>query len=66
MATMMICDGDGNSITDGLESHLVSDQAVQMAQRIATERGESVWLSWSSDESGEDDEYAGEGVEFEP
>ncbi len=62
---MMVCDGEGYALTDGLEDHRVSNQAERVAQRLANERGESVWLSWSSD-GGEDDEYSGEGVEFEP
>ena len=64
---MMIVDGDGNALTNGLESHLVSDQARQTAQRMANARGESVWLCWSSEGEDEDeDEYSGDGVEVEP
>jgi hypothetical protein len=52
--TYMVCDGNGNQITDGLQEH----EARQVAQCIANSRGESVWLSASdSSEMGE---------EFEP
>ncbi len=62
-APMMVVDAHGNALTDGLESHVVSDAAMQTAQRMATDRGESVWLCWSSDQG---DEYDGEGVEVTP
>lgn len=62
---MMVCDSDGNALTDGLESVYVSDQARQSAQRLADERGASVWLSWSRDDE-ETDEYSGGGVEIAP
>ena len=55
MAIYMISDGDGNALTDGVQWH----EARQMAQRIANNRGESVWLS----ESGNPDD---EGEEFKP
>lgn len=55
MTIYMICDGDGNALSDGLQGY---DYAAQVAQRSANERGESVWLS----ESGSD----GMGEEFEP
>lgn len=43
MATYMICDQDGYEITDGLQEQ----EAAQVAQCIADEQGESVWLSES-------------------
>jgi hypothetical protein len=36
----MICDGDGNAITDGVQQHEIAG----MAQRIADERGETVYV----------------------
>ena len=39
-ATYGVDDGDGNAITDGLQAH----DAEQVAQKIADERGESVYL----------------------
>ena len=39
--TYMVCDGNGNQITDGLQQH----EAHRVAKRIANSRGESVWLS---------------------
>lgn len=54
MTTYMVCDGDGNACTDGLQEH----EAQRAAQSIANRRGESVWLS----ESGSEDL----GDEFEP
>ena len=52
--TYMVCDGDGNALTDGLQEH----EALRVAQRIANSRGESVWLS--------DRESDGMGEEIEP
>lgn len=49
MTNYMIMDGDGNEITCGVQEHEID----AMAQRIATERGESVWYS---DESDPDDQ----------
>lgn len=40
MTTYMLVDGDGNQITNGLGEY----EANRVAQRIANERGESVWL----------------------
>ena len=54
MATYMICDGDGYALTDGLQEH----ECRRVAQAMADDRGESVWLSENdSDDMGE---------EFEP
>jgi hypothetical protein len=41
--TYMVCDEDGYALTDGLQEH----DAREVAQRMANERGESVWLSRS-------------------
>jgi hypothetical protein len=60
MTTYMIVSGDGNEITDGLQSPEVSDEARQIAQRIANDRRESVWLCRSDGVESDDDE------EFEP
>lgn len=50
----MICDEDGDALTDGLQEH----EARRVAQIMANERGESVFLSVSgSTDMGE---------EFEP
>lgn len=46
MTTYMVCDGNGNAITDGLQEH----EAERVAQAIADRRHESVWLSQSGDE----------------
>lgn len=54
MATYMVCDGDGYALTDGLQEH----EARQVAQRMADNRLESVFLSEN------DSEDIGE--EFEP
>lgn len=54
MATYMVCDGDGYALTDGLQEHEVR----QVAQRMANNRGESVWLSKDND--------SGMGEEIEP
>ncbi len=58
MSPMMIVDAHSNAITRGLQGPEVSDQARQVAQRLADERGESVWLVR---EGGEE-----EGEEFTP
>lgn len=64
MAVYMILDGDGYPLTTGLQGPEVSDEARQMAQKMADERGESVWLARSNPEfpNAADDE----GEEFEP
>lgn len=46
MTTYQICDANGYAITDGLSR----DDAHRIAQRIATERGASVWVSASDSE----------------
>ena len=53
MANYMICDGNGNAITMGLQEH----NARRIAQEIADDRGESVWLSLEGDEGGEEEEF---------
>jgi hypothetical protein len=51
MGTYMICDSDGYAMADGLQER----EAREIAQGIATRRGESVWLVPSgSDEDGEE------------
>lgn len=45
--TYMVCDGNGNALTDGLQEH----EAYTVAQRMANGRGESVWLSAHDDDS---------------
>lgn len=57
---MLVVTGDGDQITTGLEPVEVSDQARIVAQRIADERGEPVWLC--SEGGGEDEE----GQRFDP
>ena len=54
MTTYMVCDGNGNALTDGLQDH----EAAQVAQRMANSRSESVWLSESDSD--------GMGKEFRP
>lgn len=54
MTTYMICDEDGFALTDGAQE----SEARSMAQRLANEREESVWLSESASE--------GAGEEFPP
>jgi hypothetical protein len=54
MTTYMICDGDGNALTDGVQEH----EADRIAQNIANRRGQSVWLSPSDSDD--------IGTEFEP
>ena len=39
--TYTVCDGHGTALTTGLEAH----EAERVAQRMATERRESVWMS---------------------
>lgn len=41
MKTYMVCDGNGNALTDGLQEH----EAQRVAQQMANSRGKSVWLS---------------------
>lgn len=41
MTIYMVCDGDGYALTDGLQEH----EAHRMAQSMANDRGERVWLS---------------------
>lgn len=49
--TYMVCDGDGYALTDGLQDH----DAARVAQSIANQRLQSVWLSESdSEEMGEE------------
>ena len=50
MTTYMVCDGDGTAITDGLQEH----EAHRVAQRIANDRDESVWLSMSDSDGAEE------------
>ncbi len=50
----MVCDGNGNALTEGVQEH----DARRVAQRIANDQGESVWLSVESD--------PGMGEEIEP
>lgn len=51
MSTYMVCNAEGYAETDGLQEH----EARMVAQRIANDKGESVWLSQSdSDEMGEE------------
>ena len=58
MTTYMVCDEDGYALTDGLQGPEICDEARKVAQSIANQRLESVWLSPSdSSELGE---------EFEP
>lgn len=45
MTTYMITDQDGYAITEGLQGPEVSDEAYDLAQEIANERGEEVYLS---------------------
>lgn len=59
---MMVVDGDGNALTMGLEPPEVSDQAKQVAQRIADRHGEPVWLVREWHEGGDDDP----GERFDP
>lgn len=40
MTTYMIIDGDGDKITDGVQQYAVE----RIAQRIADQRGEAVWV----------------------
>jgi hypothetical protein len=47
MMFYVICDEDGHGLTDDVEPHEVR----QMAQRIANQRGKSVWI-YSSDDAG--------------
>lgn len=47
MTTYMICDVNGNGLADGLQAH----EARCIAQRMANNRGEPVWLS-ESDSTG--------------
>lgn len=58
MTVYMILDSNGSALTTGLQGPEISDEATQIAQRMADERGESVWLA-----SAEGDD---EGEEFEP
>lgn len=51
MTIYMIRDGNGDALTDGLQDH----EAARIAQRMANDRGESVWLSeHSSEDTGEE------------
>ncbi len=47
MTTYMICDGDGNALTCGVQEH----ELRQVARRMANSRGESVWVSADDSES---------------
>ena len=51
--TYMVCDGDGYALTDGLQEH----EAERVAQSMANDRLESVWLS-ESDSEDEGEEFA--------
>lgn len=53
MTTWMICDADGFALTDGLQGPEVSDEAYDIAQEYADERGEEVTLC-RSDGTGDD------------
>lgn len=55
--------GDGNQLTAGLQGY---DYARQVAQRIATERGESVYLYEIPVPVDEDGEGTGESEEITP
>lgn len=49
--TYMVCNAEGYAETDGLQEH----EAYMVAQRIANDKGEPVWLSESgSEEMGEE------------
>jgi len=52
MTIYMVCDDNGNALTNGLQEH----EAHRIAQAIADRRGESVWLSANDDpdDSGEE------------
>lgn len=56
MTTYSIDDGHGNRITAGLSERL----APAVAQRLANERGESVWLYDATDRGGEAEEVTPE------
>lgn len=61
--TATIYDGNGYEITGGLQPSSVSDQAINVAQRLAAERGEPVYLAdddggWEVAPSGEVSESA--------
>ena len=47
MMCYVICDEDGHALTDDVQEHEVS----QMAQRLANQRGKSVWI-YPSDDAG--------------
>jgi hypothetical protein len=46
MMFYVICDEDGHAITDDVQEHEVR----QMAQRLANQRGKSVWIYPSDDD----------------
>ena len=58
MATYMVVNGEGNTITDGLQDPSVCDEAVIAAQEIADDFLVSVWLVENTSD--------GEGEEFKP
>jgi len=41
---MNILDSEGYFLTEGLQPSSVCDEAIRVAQRIANDRGETVWL----------------------
>lgn len=57
-----IDDGNGNQITAGLQEH----NATEVAQRIANERGASVWLYPSPVRVDDAGEFIDESVEIVP